>query len=261
MELVAKSNPDLLAAEAQLRAQEEASRGAYSAFFPSVNASLAALRNEPKSGYDPRYTSALSLSYNLFSGLRDRSKVKQAAANLEIARANLDAVRAKASTGLRQAFAQYLYARDNVALTSAIRDRREQNERLVRAQYEAGRENQGSYLLSKTLLEQAAYEHRVAKDQLVIASQNLAHVVGMDSLDFEGEGPIPSEDPPASAKAEDLLPLTPAHRTQTGKVNLAEATNSVSLSGFLPSLDLSGSLSYTGTKPTFEDNRQLSGGL
>ena len=261
VELVAMSNPDLLAAEAQLRAQEEATRGSYSAFFPTVNASMAALQTRPKGAYDPKYTSGLSLSYNLFSGLRDRSKVRQAAANLEIAQANLDLVRAKVSAGLRQAFAQYLFARDNVALTAVIRDRREQNERLVRAQYEAGRENQGSYLLSKTLLEQAAYENRVARDQLVIAAQNLAHVVGIDSLDFEGTGTIPSEDPPASAKAEDLLPLTPTHRIQTGKLNLAEATNSVSLSGFLPSLDLSGSLSYTGAKPTIEDNRQLSAGL
>ena len=259
--LMTKSNPDLLAAEASLRAQEEAASGTYSAYFPSLNASLGASKSDPKATLDPKYTSALTLSYNLFSGLRDRSKIKQAQANLEIAQANLDSVRAKTSASLRQSFSQYLYARENITLTQTIRDRRAQNERLVRAQYEAGRENQGSYLLSKTLLEQADYESRVARDQLVIATQNLAHVIGMDTLDLEVSGEVPQEDPPNEVKAESLLLLTPVHRTQVGKIKLAESTNEVSRSGFLPSLDLSGTLSYAGTRPTVDQNRQMTGGI
>ena len=261
VEFMNKSNPELLAAESNLRAQEESASGAYSAYFPSLNASLGASTSDPKANIDPKYTSALTLSYNLFSGLRDRSKIRQAEASLTLAQANLDSIRAKTSASLRQSFAQYLYAKENISLTQTIRERRAQNERLVRAQYEAGRENQGSYLLSKSLLEQAEYEHRVARDQFVISTQNLAHVIGIDSLDLEAGGEIPQETPPQSAKAEDLLLLTPVHRIQVGKIKLAESNNELSRSGFLPSLDLTGSLNYSGAQPTVSQNKQVLGGL
>ncbi len=261
VDLLDRANPELLAARAALRAQEETWKGSYAAFFPSVEASLGMSRSDPAGIPDPRYTSGVNVSYNLFSGLRDRGRNRQAGANLEVARANLDSVRAKVSANLRQVFAQYLFARENITLTAAIHERRIQNERLVRAQYELGRENQGSYLFSKTLMELAEYENRVARDQLVIASQNLAHVVGVDALDFEASGEIPLSEPPETARAEDLLPVTPAHRIQLGKIKLAESTSEVALSGFSPSLDLSGSVRNTASHLSFDENRQWTLGL
>jgi outer membrane protein TolC len=218
-------------------------------------------KTDPKGIIDPKYLSSLNLSYNLFSGLRDRAKVRSAKANLELAKANLDSVRAKVSFTLRQSFAQSLYAKENIQLTGAIRERRSQNERLVRAQYESGRENEGSYLLSKSLLEQAEYDERVARDQWVIASQNLAHVIGMDSLEISGEGEVPLALPPERAKAEDLLLLTPTHRSQVARIDLADASFESARSGFFPSLDLSGSVAYASNQPTFRENRQMSMGL
>jgi len=261
LDLMSQSNPELLSAENNLRSQEELAAGSYSAFFPSLNASLGMSKTDPKGIMDPKYLSSLNLSYNLFSGLRDRAKVRSAKANLELAKANLDSVRAKVSFTLRQAFAQSLYAKENIQLTGAIRERRSQNERLVRAQYESGRENEGSYLLSKSLLEQAEYDERVARDQWVIASQNLAHVIGMDSLEINGEGEVPLALPPERAKAEDLLLLTPTHRSQVARIDLADANFESARGGFFPSLDLSGSVAYASNQPTFRENRQMTMGL
>ncbi|MBU6153853.1 MAG: TolC family protein [Bdellovibrionales bacterium] len=261
LESVAISNPELLSAQESLRSQEELVAGSYSAFFPSVNASLGVSNNDPKRTVDPQYLSSIGVSYNLFSGLRDRARVRTARANLEIARAALDSVRAKVSFQLRQAFAQALYARENILLTRAIRERRAQNERLVRAQYESGRENEGSYQFSKSLLEQAEYDERVARDQAVIAAQNLSHVIGFDSTEVMAEGEVPISAPPDEADARKLLLLTPAHRTQSARIELADAQFESARSGFIPSLDLSGSLSYLGTQPTLRENRNLGFGI
>ncbi len=261
VDILYRHHPDLIAAESNLRSQENLTRGSYSGFFPTVNATAGWNRSTPRGLYDPRYSTGLQVSYNLFSGLRDRGRVEQGEASLEFARASLDAARAKASFALRQVFAQYLFARDNIQLTEKIRERRFQNERLVRAQYESGRENIGSHLLSKSLLELAEYEARVARDQLTIAAQNLAHVLGVDSFDFEAAGEIPLSTPPEKVKAEDLLPLTPAHRIQDSRVRIAESGAKVSLSGLFPSLDLSGSLGFFGPEPTMNQNRNTAVGL
>lgn len=261
VEILYRSNPDLIAAESNLRSQENLTRGTYAGFFPALSANAGWNRTSPRGLYDPRYSTGLELSYNLFSGLRDRGRSAQGQANLELARANYDAAKAKASYALRQAFAQYLYSRDNIDLTEKIRERRFQNERLVRAQYENGRENIGSHLLSKSLLDLAAYEARVAKDQLLIASQNLAHVLGVDSFEFEAGGEVPLSEPPEKAKAEELLPGTPAHRIQDAKVRVSETASQVSLSGLLPSLDLSGSVGFYGPEPGWDRNRNSAWGL
>jgi len=65
---VAASNPDLLSAQESLRSQEELAAGSYSAFFPSVNASLGMTRTSPGRTLEPQALSSLGVSYNLFSG-------------------------------------------------------------------------------------------------------------------------------------------------------------------------------------------------
>ncbi len=261
IDAVSKSNPDLLSAQEFLRSQEELAKGSYSAFFPSANASLGMSQSAPLRAIDPQYLSSLGVSYNLFAGLRDRARVRTAKANLEIARANLDSVRARVSFQLRQAFAQALYAKENILLTRAIRERRSQNERLVRAQYESGRENEGSYQFSKSLLEQAEYDERVARDQAVLAAQNLSHVIGYDSTEVEAEGDVPVSQPPNEARVNELLLLTPAHRTQNARIELSDAAFESARSGFSPSLDLTGNLSFLGREPTIRENRNLAMGI
>ncbi len=239
VELVKKNNPDLAAATSNLESTDALVKGSFSNFAPSLTGTM----ND--NFYFPGRTtsSALTLSYNLFSGFRDIGKLKQSTANRNIAQANLDLTRAKISDSLRQAFSTLEYAKAYAKLTETIKERRAQNERLVRAQYESGRENQGSYLLSQSLLEQAEYDLHQAKDQIVIAARNLAHVLGEDGTEIDISGSVPSAPPEPSIKAEKLMLLTPTHRSQDAQTELSEANLSVSRSGFFPSLDLSTSYS------------------
>ncbi|NDG86306.1 MAG: hypothetical protein EBX52_14855, partial [Proteobacteria bacterium] len=101
----------------------------------------------------------------------------------------------------------------------------------------------------------------VARDQEVIAAQNLSHVAGFDSTSILVEGDVPVSPPPAEADATKLLELTPAHRIQIARIELADAQFESARSGFIPSLDLTGNLSYLGTRPTLQENRSLGIGI
>jgi outer membrane protein len=262
VERVSGNNPELESARQKLRSAEEASKGALSPFFPELSANLSGVRQSPASAFgNPLYSAGFGLKMNLFSGFRDSAQFRQARARLGVARATLDLTRAKISYQLRRSFAQAQYARDNVELTEKIRERRAQNERLVRALYENGRENKGSYLLSRALLEQAIFDARVARDQAVIANQQLAHVLGEDRLDLSIQGEIRSLPPPGEAEVTSLLPLTPTHRIRNSEFELAEATAQGAWSGFLPSLDLSGSTGLRSADFLPDRNRQWSLGL
>jgi outer membrane protein len=260
--IVAEKNPEIRSARENLRAAEESLGGAYSPFFPELSAGLSTLRQSPASIYgDPLHGMSAQIRMNLFAGLRDFNSVRQAQARRIQAQATLDQSRARVSFQLRRSYAQFRYARENRELAEKIRERRAQNERLVRALYENGRENKGSYLLSKALFDQAVFETRVARDQAVIASQQLAHVLGEDSFDIEPSGEVPLESPPEGLNASDFLGETPLHRIRKAQQELAEATASGTWSGFLPSLDLTGSTSNRGDRPLPGENRQWSLGL
>ncbi|MBC7397876.1 MAG: TolC family protein, partial [Bdellovibrionales bacterium] len=172
VELVSKNNPELAAARSNYSSTQELQSGSIGNYLPSLTASVNANYNFPNSSTSNptftsvggavistnqsskvAYSSALTLNYNLFSGFRDRASYDRAKANCAIASAGLDLVRSQISYRLRQAFVELDYAQEYIKLTDSIIERRSQNERLVRAQYESGRENQGSYLLSQSVLE------------------------------------------------------------------------------------------------------------
>jgi outer membrane protein len=262
IEQVNRSNPELQSARASLTSAQEVVSGASAAYFPEADLSFSTVRQSPASGLgDPLRSLGGQVRWNLFAGGRDLAGVRQARAREALALASLDQVRARISFQYRRAYAQLQYARELVILTERIRDRRSQNERLVRALYENGRENKGSYLLSKALLDQAIFETRVARDQAVIAAQQLAHVLGEDSFDLEARDSIPLTDPPPSADAKEFLPETPAHRIRNAQFELAEAQTSGAWSGFSPRLDLTGSSSARGAEWLPDQNRQWSLGL
>ncbi len=260
--IVAQKNPEIRSARENLVAAEEVLEGTYSVFFPELSAGLSTARQSPTSIYgDPLHGVNAQLRMNLFGGLRDLASIRQARARQAVAEATLDQTRARVSFLLRRAYAQHRYTLENRDLAERIRERRAQNERLVRALYENGRENKGSYLLSKALYDQAVFESRVARDQAVIAAQQLAHVLGEDSFDIAPAGEIPLQNPPEGLKAEEFLREPPLHRIRKAQQNLAEAVAQGSWSGFLPSLDLTGITSNLGDRPLPDKNRQWSLGL
>jgi outer membrane protein len=247
--LVADNNPTLKSSHENVASSDELVGSAKSGFLPVVTGAVDASHEFPNANIPyltsqtgVAYTSSLSLDYNLFSGFKDVATVKQAKANFDVARANLDLTRASVSDNLRQAFIRLNYAQAYVKLTAVIIDSRVQNERLVRAQYESGTENQGSYLLAQAKLEQSKFDHLQAEHGEVIARETLAHVLGDEDSDITLIGSVPQTDPPDQAPLRDLVFKTPTHRAQEGNVDVSRANVQLSRSGFLPSLDFVGTV-------------------
>ena len=244
VKIVSENNPDLKAAHENLTSSEELVGSSESGFFPSLTGSVNANHQFPNTAVPfldyqsgVTYSSAITLNYNLFSGFKDVATVERAKGTLAVSHANLDNTRATVSNNLRQAFITLNYAQANVKLTNSIIDSRTQNERLVRAQYESGRENQGSYLLAQSKLEQSKFDSLQAAHGAVLARETLAHVLGEDSEDLSITGQVPTSNPPTDAPLKSLVPETPSHRIQEGQIDISRANIKISRSGFLPSLD------------------------
>jgi outer membrane protein len=265
---VALNNPELKAASENLNSSDELVAASKSGFYPSLTGTVNASHDFQNANLDPltsqngvHYSSALTLNYNLFSGFKDLATLERAKGNYAIQTATLDRTRATVSNNLRDAFIRLNYAQANIKLTRQIIDSRAQNERLVRAQYENGRENQGSYLLSQSKLEQSKFDYLKATHEVVIAQESLAHVLGEDSSDVSIQGDIPRSDPPTEPSLREMVPLTPSHRIQEGQVVVSEANIKLSQSGFLPSLDFNAAVQNQNHLLYTDSNQRWSVGL
>ncbi len=191
------NNAELRAARANLAAAGHRAEAAHSGNLPQLSVGTG-YSDASGSATVPgsTYTTSLSLSQNLFSGFQDRAKIEQGQANREQAAAKLTAAKAKLSADLKQAFAGLEYAQDNVTLTEKIVQRLEENLRLVELRFEGGRENKGSYLLTKATLAQARYENLQARQALSTAQAQLAKVLGRDDFSaMQVLGNVPAKAP------------------------------------------------------------------
>ena len=254
------NNLELKAARENLSSAEALIESAKSGFLPTLNGTvnashsiLSATSNLLPSGNNTAngvaYASALNLNTNLFSGLKDQGVLARARANRSILEATLDRIRANVSDELRQAYIKLNYAIAYVKLAAIIQDRRAQNERLVRAQYENGRENQGSYLLSQSKLEQAKFDYLQGTHQEITAEEVLLHVLGKSSFDSALNSrsiliasDLPHSDPPENPSLLQMIERTPVHRIQEGQIAVSNANVKISKSEYFPRLDLTSTL-------------------
>jgi len=244
--LARQHNPELRAAQQDLRAAEFSARGAFSGFLPELSgsASYSDTSNSGTStiGREPQRSVALNARQNLFAGFRDRATVDQAEANKTVTQAGLRIVKARVSFDLKSAFAALRFAQDNVGLTQEIIGRREENLRLVELRFEGGRENKGSYYLSRAALSQARFEHLQAQQAVRVARERLARALGMDrDEEVRIAGTMPVSEPPASLELRVLLERTPEHLQAQAQARVAEADIGLARAGLLPNLDLSAS--------------------
>jgi outer membrane protein TolC len=206
------------------------------------------------------YSTSVSLSQNLFSGFQDSARIEQGAANLTQAEASLVSAKAKLSQELKSAFAGLQFAQDNVTLTDKIVQRLEENLRLVELRFEGGRENKGSFLLTRATLAQARYENLQAQQALASAQAQFARVLGRaepEGLQVIGSVPVtaPSTTPDFRQLVQqtpDLLQARAQERSAVADVTLARA-------GFYPNVDVTGSVGREGEDWTPDRDRRTVG--
>jgi outer membrane protein TolC len=259
VELATRHNPELRAARENLRAAEHQAQGAYSGYLPQLSGSAGVTDSGVAGADTTQYSAALSASQNLFAGFRDESTVAQAAANRTATVESLNLVRARVSFDLKSAYAQLRFAQDNLLLAQDIARRREENQRLVQLRFEGGRENKGSYFLSRAALGEARLEQLQAEHAVEVARVQLARVLGVDAQDWEPADRVPLQRPESDVNIERLLPNTPEVRQALAQENAAQAGIGIARAGLLPSLNLSGSVGRQGEEWVPGDNTRSMG--
>ncbi len=257
-------NPDLLAAQAVVREARAKYLGSYTAFLPQVSADVGVDRSGTKTASSSSTVMSnsvgLSASETLFSGFGNEATVQQQHAGLQAAEAAFAQTKAQVGFDLKSAFAQLLFAQEQVALAEGIAARRQENVRLVDLRYQGGREHQGSFLRSQAAAQQAVFDVAQAKRALQVAQQQLAKVLGRRDaaeLSIGGElKPAAVSEPPDFSS---LMAQTPAHRQADAQARGARAGVTVARSGFYPTVSAGGSLSRVGADWPPGDDKWLAG--
>ena len=139
--------------------------------------------NQSPNAASDAFAETLQFSENLFNGMRDLEKVRQARANTTAQAAALRTTKAQVSYGLKQAYEGYMYSKSFQKLTIDILRRRQENLRIVELRFQSGRENKGSVLLSSANVEQARFDDLQAKDLQEVAKTQLKKVLGLDQYE------------------------------------------------------------------------------
>ncbi len=257
-------NADVQTARANRDAAYYQSRSAYSGYLPQLSASTGYSDSNDgattTTGTSAPYSASLSLTQNLFAGFQDQAKVAQGAANYTVAEAGLAAAAARLNHDLRSAFAGLGYAQTNVTLTDEIVRRLQENVRLVELRYEGGRENKGSYLLTRATLGQARFEHLQARQALATAQAQLARTLGRPPSDeLRVTGAVPGEPPPAQPDFARLAEQTPDYRQAAAQEKSAAAGVTLARAPFYPSLNLTGTTVRDGDHWFPDDSRRIVG--
>ncbi|MFH1018104.1 MAG: TolC family protein [Pseudomonadota bacterium] len=262
---VSRNNADLEVSRQNLRAAEYQYRAAYSGFLPQVSGNYSYAHTNASGiggvqgtgSSSNNYASAtLDATENLFSGFQDRGKIDQAAANREVVEASLDATRAKVTFDLTSAYAGLSYAQNSVELSNEIVKRRDANLQLVQMNFEGGRENRGSYLLSEANLNQSRFESLQARGAVDVAGQALAKALGRpEGVGLRVSGQVPISAPGTAPDIERLVPLTPEHRQAVAQERVNKALVTQARSQFYPSLTANGSWGKQGNEFFPEDSR------
>jgi outer membrane protein TolC len=268
VDLAAKSNSELQSSLQKYESTADLEGVARAGFLPVINGSLNYDRGNTVTAGTPtgagntfstnRFSATLTGSENIFNGLQDLGKIRQAEANTEGAKALVAAAKAKISFDLKSAYQNVIYAKEYEQFTLDIIKRRESNLNMVKLLFQNGQENKGSLLLSQAYLEQARYEELQSRGSMRTAVAALAKTLGLDrDIDFDIREQIPVVEP-ASGKSPDLRTLasqTPDYKKAVADANSADAGITVARAGFFPTLAASGSIGKQGSEfwPTDAD--------
>ncbi len=233
--------------------------GSYNNFFPQLTgtlgynygtngvSSVVVGSSSTTPAASSNFLGTLTLSQNLFNGFLDQAGIEQAKAQRRAYQAALDQAKAQMLADLKTAYGGLLIAQRQVALQQEIIRRRQKNLELVELQFNSGKENKGSVLLSRAYVNQSRYNALQATDNITTFRAQLAFVLGRDE---PGEYVL-VEDVPLSVldKQADFVALalvTPNLKQAIAQEQAANSGIVMARSNFFPSFNLNASVSQFG---------------
>lgn len=253
---MAQNNAELRSFVSTLKANAENVKGARAGFFPTLAANLGYTQSDTSTnssttstttGSGATISTALNLTQNLFNGLSDYEKIEAAKRQVRIAELHLQNAKAKALLELRTAYVAFVHSKKMSELSDYIIRRRDDNLKMVELRFESGRENKGALLLSRAYLESAKFEKFQSANGQRVASEQLAKAMGREvGSTVEVSSEIPAEPLGLEPSVERLSLHVPDYQISQTQEEVAQITLRQTRSGFLPTLNLTGSVFGSG---------------
>ncbi len=249
IKLAAENSLEYQAALANYTSVQALEMGNLTGFLPKLTATATGTHSgAPATDSTHSYTAQLTLSQNLFAGFSDYNLFYLKRTNTQSALATFLNVRSRLSQELKQAYAELYYIQDYKKLVTDILRRRVENNSNVKLQYNVGRENKGSLLLSQSYVDSAEFDLLTTMHSEEIFIGNLKRILGGNSEEtlFVTEN-ISKEE--LAIKNPDFNKIAEQHPdVRIAKFDEEQAfyNKRISFAQFLPSLDFSGSYSYSG---------------
>jgi len=246
--LAMRQNPALAASRRSLEAGQASYKGSYNGFLPQVSLTNSYRESDSSGSGTLRWSAGAQASLNLWD--MDRfAAIKASRASLSSAEAGLRQASSALRFNLRRAFAQLLFAQQNVQVSGMIRDLRRNDAQMVQLRYESGRESKGNMLRANAQAEQAAADLAQAERDLRAAQRALDAQLGIDDFSVvAATGAL--EAPGAPAYPEQMAALTvlrPDVAAQEAAVKSARASLLSARSGLSPKLSLNYGRSFSDT--------------
>lgn len=183
IETARQNRPDLLAAEASVKAAQAAADAARAAGMPTLSMTAAANQNN-NAGVNTHGSSlGLAVSVPLFSGFTPTYRIRAADAQVESKKAQMDRIRLQIALDVWNAYQNLATASQNRRTTSDLLSSAEQSERVASGRYRAGAGTMLDLLNAQTILASARQQRIQADLNWNISRATLAQAMG--SLDAQ----------------------------------------------------------------------------
>ncbi|MCE5194147.1 MAG: TolC family protein [Nitrospiraceae bacterium] len=169
IETAFKNRPDLISLTAKKEAAKESVSLAKKGYYPVLNGSAAYNWSAQKFPLQEGWTAGVTMTFPIFSGFLTRHQVKEAEANLDLVRANEEALKNTIQLNIRQAYLQLLQAEESTTTAELAVKQATENLEIANGRYEAGisspievTDAQVAYSNSKLSHIQALYDYQLA---------------------------------------------------------------------------------------------------
>ncbi|HLD74825.1 MAG TPA: TolC family protein [Bdellovibrionota bacterium] len=252
VQLVWKNNPELKSSEHTVRAAKFGVTKAKAGYFPDLTASGTAKRYQDKTatakGINESQTYTGKVTVDIFSGFETVATVRESRATLERDQASLSQMKVSLLSDLRKAFADALYAQENVTLTERIERRLKKNANFLKLRYQGGLEAKWTYEKAQADWKEALWEYEKAMAELKVNQKKLMKVLGLKQ---EGDVSVSGNfSMPSVTTLEDVRPTVlekhPDITYQYFQKELSHASIQKERSDFWPSVSLFADYSFKG---------------
>ncbi len=247
--LAKEKNPDLLSAVKSFEAASADYRGSYNSLLPNLSLSSSYGNSDSSTARNSRWNASANAGLDVFN-MGNIASIRSARVSLSKSDVALILESASVRFALKSAFANLLFAQEEVDVSKKINDLRRRNSDLVTLKYDSGRESKGNMLRSRAESIQSDADLRDAQRSLIVAQRQLKNQLGeRDERIVVGTGTFLTHGLPENPSFINLMKENPRVIQQQTEREAARATLASERSSFWPTLSANYSRSANG--PTY----------